>query len=599
MAHEDRSFPDRNEAKGSQGTSASGPGPSGRSRRSRRSRHVDARKKDVVLGDAEATEANRTSQPFEKCEPKFEVSCVSKENSEGEKGSCDRKEAVEADVVDVVPKASPRWWSKLRGSDPITLDPLRKLNAAPFKLKAGEGSRVCHYFDAEVLAQYLVSSGQFCHPITRRPLSRKECGALDKHLKSSGLDACAIVTRKYDLVLEQKKKEEANGDAQGAPSTDEERRSNREEEARELLEQLYVEGPTRQTRTRRAVRESHQEYRQVEDASMVSTQEDYPELPNQGTRTPLWPTLAQSRRSSEPTRQTLQPPRWPALWRERVPTNSNGVGSSTHPAELEVSRSELGQERPSRERPSVVHTHAVMEAQGMYSARSLRTALTDPSRAYALEEEVESFILSGKKRYVLAPADARWREVGHVLCESRGLTSCSLGNGSARRIHIFRGVQINQSYQTLNDAMHKALEIAQSISTEALPSSSVSRVVEGSLSCTDLTMRQGGIGDESLEGRGALGKEPSGQLGCSTSGAVSNDHASSAPGLCSSEHEMISDPWDSEAGSSQSSARQTDLAALAHESWEEMADACPGVMVLSPISSSENKWEALESEYGV
>ena len=74
------------------------------------------------------------------------------------------------------------WWRGLDGDDVISLEPLCELAYEPFSLPAGGseapgGARVdaYNYFDGKILSRYLISSGNFVHPVSRRPLSRDEC----------------------------------------------------------------------------------------------------------------------------------------------------------------------------------------------------------------------------------------------------------------------------------------------------------------------------------------------------------------------------------------------------------------------------------------
>ena len=46
-----------------------------------------------------------------------------------------------------------------------------------------------HFFDGAVLATYLVSTATFCNPMTRTPLTRDDCRALDEYLLENGLRA--------------------------------------------------------------------------------------------------------------------------------------------------------------------------------------------------------------------------------------------------------------------------------------------------------------------------------------------------------------------------------------------------------------------------
>ena len=72
------------------------------------------------------------------------------------------------------------WWRSLTDVDPITLEPLKRLRYPPFGLRADDV--VSTWFDGHVLATYLVSTGNFCHPLSRRELTREDCQALDAYL---------------------------------------------------------------------------------------------------------------------------------------------------------------------------------------------------------------------------------------------------------------------------------------------------------------------------------------------------------------------------------------------------------------------------------
>jgi hypothetical protein len=69
-----------------------------------------------------------------------------------------------------------KWWQRLDDAvDPISLDPISDLNYPPFELLNGGSGEQATFFDGQILAHYLVSTGNFTHPITRRDLTLKEC----------------------------------------------------------------------------------------------------------------------------------------------------------------------------------------------------------------------------------------------------------------------------------------------------------------------------------------------------------------------------------------------------------------------------------------
>jgi len=99
-------------------------------------------------------------------------------------------------------RQSGRWWTSLMSDDPISLEPLRCLKYEPFALSSRSGPwqahhSVTHHFDGRVLADYLVRSKVFCHPITRRNLDRDECCRLDKYLEKNRFP-CINVAYAYD-----------------------------------------------------------------------------------------------------------------------------------------------------------------------------------------------------------------------------------------------------------------------------------------------------------------------------------------------------------------------------------------------------------------
>ena len=103
--------------------------------------------------------------------------------------------------------AGGEWWRALEGDDMISLEPLCELAYEPFALRSAEtkktvssggGVDAYNYFDGKILSSYLISSGNFCHPVSRRPLSRDECEALDRYMQRHNLGH-AGVTHVFDL----------------------------------------------------------------------------------------------------------------------------------------------------------------------------------------------------------------------------------------------------------------------------------------------------------------------------------------------------------------------------------------------------------------
>ena len=77
------------------------------------------------------------------------------------------------------PNGDDDWWRRLSESevDPISHASLSSLPYPPFNLVTDESHAT--YFDGFVLSNYLVSTGSFIHPISRRAITRDECKQLD------------------------------------------------------------------------------------------------------------------------------------------------------------------------------------------------------------------------------------------------------------------------------------------------------------------------------------------------------------------------------------------------------------------------------------
>jgi len=71
------------------------------------------------------------------------------------------------------------WWHALQEDDPITLEPLKKLNVPPFGLVS---NGVTQYFDAVALASYITRRAVFENPLNREAISREDCARLDEHI---------------------------------------------------------------------------------------------------------------------------------------------------------------------------------------------------------------------------------------------------------------------------------------------------------------------------------------------------------------------------------------------------------------------------------
>lgn len=110
-----------------------------------------------------------------------------------------REEATSQNFMVNCQRGKKRWWSKIDGDCPISLAPLSELAQPPFALMA-EGSKRPHYFDAQFLANFLVSTADFIDPVNRQPLVRQQCLELDAHLRRFHPDeAHCSVADAFDL----------------------------------------------------------------------------------------------------------------------------------------------------------------------------------------------------------------------------------------------------------------------------------------------------------------------------------------------------------------------------------------------------------------
>jgi len=89
-----------------------------------------------------------------------------------------------------------QWWRRLTTTDPITLEPLRMLRQPPFRLPPDLSlthETESDYYDPRPLATYLISTGRFEHPFSRRELLETECAALDEHLTKHRLGGADVL----------------------------------------------------------------------------------------------------------------------------------------------------------------------------------------------------------------------------------------------------------------------------------------------------------------------------------------------------------------------------------------------------------------------
>jgi len=77
------------------------------------------------------------------------------------------------------------WWQHLLDKCPLTLESLSEQTHPPFNLGTDESHAT--YFEGHTLAKWLISSGKFIHPCSRREITRDECKRLDAYLREHRL----------------------------------------------------------------------------------------------------------------------------------------------------------------------------------------------------------------------------------------------------------------------------------------------------------------------------------------------------------------------------------------------------------------------------
>ena len=136
----------------------------------------------------------------------------------------------EASAPTSLDTSKPHWWRRLTDSDPISLEALRRLRVEPFDLAKDSDRTYPCWFDGKVLSHYLVSTGVFVHPISRRELTRDDCLRLDAHLRKHRLGK-DVVVHAFDHQEDYKKKD-----------TPENQVVRLQEEASTILRNLYSGG---------------------------------------------------------------------------------------------------------------------------------------------------------------------------------------------------------------------------------------------------------------------------------------------------------------------------------------------------------------------
>jgi len=145
-------------------------------------------------------------------------------------------------------EAKKHWWRSLPAEEvcPISLEPICEFPQPPFTLynyaqhtcERGQSTR----FDGRILAHYLVSTGKFEHPVSRRELTLSECRMLDQHMKEHKLGV-GRVSEAFDRRSEYHKDSDGNLGLLGLQA-----------EADALLQVFFANAPERTNRARNSAR---------------------------------------------------------------------------------------------------------------------------------------------------------------------------------------------------------------------------------------------------------------------------------------------------------------------------------------------------------
>ena len=179
------------------------------------------------------------------------------------------------------------WWKTSTACDPITLEPVCELDHPPFELARADVSASttdvsdetekankkpsekktdvdsAHLFDAAVLAEYVVKSKQFENPLTRAPMTERDCQRLDAHLNKFKQKKFNVLRAFLDATAEREKAAEERAARENETAEAAARRV--EQLQSELAASLFMNLRARRAREA-AVRSSGAERRRDADA---------------------------------------------------------------------------------------------------------------------------------------------------------------------------------------------------------------------------------------------------------------------------------------------------------------------------------------------
>lgn len=379
-------------------------------------------------------------------------------------------------------KIRQRWWCRSGPASetcPISLEPIRKFRRAPFELKADpdlQHRTAGDWFDARYLSSYLVSRGDFTHPVSRRALTREECVRLDEHLLEHGFTiAAAQVLHAYDHRGEYAT---ATGGARnGARRLDDLRR-----EATTIMEALFSAGGPVRSRSQR-----------IRPSPVASTPAQTAALPHavaferDGGLTivddDLLPsralggeTLAAAAAAAAPTESfpALPQPTAPRLRAEVLPTRRAVTSSpNDQPKEATLSAEENAAAAERAERLATAFecergvpssgfgVARAAAAAARFSDASVAWARAQPQQVSELEQALDAFARGEKCREALQPMPRAQRAAAAEAARQYGIATIECSTEPTRRVDLLRTDATDLPALRLSDAMRAgAAEVA-------------------------------------------------------------------------------------------------------------------------------------------
>ena len=374
--------------------------------------------------------------------------------------------------------AAKEWWSELEDEEigPITLEPLNTLSYEPFELRLSDVNGHIARFDGKALAEYLCTSKNFVHPLSRAVITRDDCAALDAYLRRHKLGP-SRVAKTFDDA-------QAALEAAARANTAEALLAQRLATAQALLQSFYSHSTrsvlngggfsrrqpatpviqqegnltvldddaamTRGADARAAMqqqrqRQQQQQRQQQHSHAVEEVVEHFPALPMPAAQTApnrsAWATAASAAPTSAPAQEPRSRPSWwghAAPSAPRVPTQQ-GTGSQGASAEDEARAQRrrqiaaaFGVSNPET-RPS---TFAASSAEA-FTAETLQLARSEPDFVAEVERRFEEALRLNQRRVSMPPMSRSKRRLVHEVGAQWHIATHAYGEGASRHIDLF------------------------------------------------------------------------------------------------------------------------------------------------------------------